>query len=1152
MSCFSSPLWAQDDPASFTDNTTGITYTILDDTGELYSVEVTSYSGSKASIDLTGTVTYNDGTDDHTCSITAIGDAVFQNCSDLTSVTLPTSVTNIGDEAFSGCTSLETIDNLSYVTSIGKSAFADCEALSVSSGTLDLSSATSIGDGAFSGCTALASSVTTLLLSGITSSSNIDMSMFSSWSLTYIDLSSLESVSTGMFSDCSSTLETLILSSATKVDDNAFSGCSALKTLNLASVKTISSDYFSDCKSTLETLDISKVETIKGDIFSIKSNDDYSSNFPNLQILDISGATSIDANVFENCTSLEEVILGSNLQSIDNDAFNGCTALTSIGESDLLSLTTIGNNAFSDCTMLCEPLDLSHVTSLGRGAFYNCSSLISVLLTNTGLTAIGDQTFQGCSSLTSIGEGTSIDLSHVLSIGEEAFYGCTNLGKTGEETAELALDISGVTGDKLGNKAFYNCAITSVKLSDELTNIQQQTFYGCSYLTAVTTATHTASIGLPSDLQIIGYSAFEECNKLAGTLDFATTNVSSIAQKAFHNCALITSVNFPVNVSSNESDTYSIAYQLFQGCTSLETVTFYGTISSTSSITSIDRMAFSGCTSLSSFPNIPSTVETIDYQAFYNCTKLTSVTLNDGLTEIDYQAFAKSGITSVEIPSTVKTWGNTTISNNQTVIQDGNYAFANCTSLETVELEEGLTIVGTYTFEGCNNALFTTITIPESMETVGEYAFKDCTNLVTIDYKATACTSFEEGVFSGCGTENNLVTLNIETPVEKIPQKLGDITYLGTVNYKPTYDGVTIIDSEGAGTAVADLTESIFKDCEYFTTLTIETGVVSLDKYMFKNCAHLEDVTYNAKDCTTNSVDNSEPPFYGCNKISSITIGEQVTQIPDLLFCAKKSDNFADLNGTIEIPASVKSIGKRSFQYCKSLTTVDIKGNTTNGTTIGGHAFQYAEALNSLTLGEGITEIGVDNDNNNDDEAGDAFADCIALTSVTLPKSLTTIGPQAFYGCTDLSTLEFQSDADSKLATIGNAAFFACKSLTEVKIPTSVTSIGNQAFQNCGSLNNVEIPGNTAGTTIGYDAFSRTFNSYPLERDGYEAGAGDMTLTIGENVTSIGASAFWNNGNLKTIYYNAKNCTLTPGVHSDFDSSGDGYPTTNDSPIFDT
>ena len=86
--------------------------------------------------------------------VTSIGDSAFEECSNLTSITIPNSVTSIGDYAFSRCSNLTSITIPNSVTSIGDYAFSRCSNLT--SITIP-NSVTSIGDYAFSGCSDLTS-----------------------------------------------------------------------------------------------------------------------------------------------------------------------------------------------------------------------------------------------------------------------------------------------------------------------------------------------------------------------------------------------------------------------------------------------------------------------------------------------------------------------------------------------------------------------------------------------------------------------------------------------------------------------------------------------------------------------------------------------------------------------------------------------------------------------------------------------------------------------------------------------------------------------------------------------------------------------------------------------------------------------------------
>ncbi|WP_418207007.1 leucine-rich repeat protein [Barnesiella intestinihominis] len=134
---------------------------------------------------------------------------------------------------------------------------------------------------------------------------------------------------------------------------------------------------------------------------------------------------------------------------------------------------------------------------------------------------------------------------------------------------------------------------------------------------------------------------------------------------------------------------------------------------------------------------IPTNVTTVGYSAFKRCSSLTTVTFEkeSQLKTIggDYYyggAFSDcTALTSIEIPASVETIGNT--------------AFSDCSQLATVTFEKGSqlkTIGGGYSssyyygaFLGCSS--LTSIEIPASVETIEATAFKRCSKLTTVTFE---------------------------------------------------------------------------------------------------------------------------------------------------------------------------------------------------------------------------------------------------------------------------------------------------------------------------------------------------------------------------------------------------------------------------------
>ena len=166
--------------------------------------------------------------DNHYTSNDKLGDYVFYDCSDLTSLTLPSGLTEIGYGAFYGCSGLTSITLPSGVTSIGKYAFSVCSGLT--SITLP-SGVTKIGNDAFYGCSGL----TNLTLpSGVT---EIGYAAFYGCSgLTNLTLpSGVTEIGDLTFTACSGLTSITLPSGVTSIGDNAFSTCSGLTSITLPS-----------------------------------------------------------------------------------------------------------------------------------------------------------------------------------------------------------------------------------------------------------------------------------------------------------------------------------------------------------------------------------------------------------------------------------------------------------------------------------------------------------------------------------------------------------------------------------------------------------------------------------------------------------------------------------------------------------------------------------------------------------------------------------------------------------------------------------------------------------------------------------------------------------------------------------------------------
>jgi hypothetical protein len=222
----------------------------------------------------------------------------------------------------------------------------------------------------------------------------------------------------------------------------------------------------------------------------------------------------IQSYAFCSCTSLKGAIVPSTVIEIHRHAFQDCTSLESILLYE--GLRVILTNAFYHCTSLKQVSVPSTVYEIGFGVFGACSSLSSALVPN-GLEVIPVSAFQDCPKLIRITIPSS-----VKRINGYAFESCTYLisvklpfgleviGSNGFKNCCKLRNVSASSVTNICQSAFENCTeLVSVELGEGLRRIEKRAFAKCQAL---------RNIAIPSSVEYTGHDAFQGCGKLLSLL----------------------------------------------------------------------------------------------------------------------------------------------------------------------------------------------------------------------------------------------------------------------------------------------------------------------------------------------------------------------------------------------------------------------------------------------------------------------------------------------------------------------------------------------------------------------------------------------------------------------------------------------------------
>ncbi len=717
-------------------------------------------------------------------SVTSIGDYAFAYCTGLTSITIPGSVTSIGNAAFSCCTSLTSITIPSGVTSISADAFWGCSSLS---SIAIPNSVTSIGSSAFSGCTGL-TSIT--ISDSVTSIGNAAFSGCTS--LTSITIpGSVNSIGYEAFYGCASLTSATIPSSVESIGYYAFYGCTGLIIYCEASEKP--SDWslnwvsFGAPVEWGHTADKCIDEIYDG--LCDKCGREIENNpadTPDDTPDDIPDDTPDDTPVVKPTVDFEYTIWDN---KVEIKKYKGTdTAVTIPDTIEDLPVTTVGDSVFSGNTTLTSVVIPDSVTRIGYSPFLNCTALTSITI-GSGVTSIGANAFSGCTAIESLYISDLMAWCNIDFSGDYSnpqMYTQASLYLDGELVTALIIP-DGTTDIK--QYAFKRWSeLTSVFIPASVTSVAYGAFKGTEYPSFYCEAAeqpsgwsslwnvnnHTVEWGHTADV------CFDEnddglcdkCkrgtfNKPANPASDFTYTISGEEVTITKYVGTATEVVIPSTIDGNPVT--AIGDYVFEDRMAVTSVTIPDTV------TSIGALAFSARLSLARiivdenntvYKSIDGNLYSKDGKTFirYAVGKTdTEFAIPEGVTSIGKYAFHASDIANLFIPNSVTSIDTTafmyTHGLTSIVVDEKNTAYKSVDG--NLYTKDGETLIQ-YAL-GKTDSEFT---IPTGVTGIGEWAFNNCASLISVTIPS-GVTSIGRHAFSMC---HNLTSINIPDSVNSIDE----------------------------------------------------------------------------------------------------------------------------------------------------------------------------------------------------------------------------------------------------------------------------------------------------------------------------------------------------------------------------------------------
>ena len=634
-----------------------------------------------------------------------------------------------------------------------------------------------------------------------------------------IDGIPVQSIAVKAFYDNATITKIVMPDSITILESNAIWNCSALETVILSgALQTPSTNTIGNCAKLQYTIESD------GCMYLGSATNDH------FMLMDV------------QTTNVTAVSIHPKTQMINGNAFNGCSALTSIEIPS--SVRYIGFFAFRNCDSLTEMIIPEGVKRIENFVFADCDSLKKVSLP-ASVTYMGHDFFSGCPVVESV--SVHADNQNYFCAGNCIIQKSNGTLKSGCVSSVIPNDGS---VKAFNIYAFQDVPIVSVKIPDGVSVIANGVFRNNKAL---------KEVYIPSSVTKISDKVFDGCTALT-TVRYGGTEEQWAKIKIGSNNSWLTDANIVYNYTP-ATHSIGLEYEL-SADGSYYTVTGIGTCTDNTlvipgkyngiAVTTIGEDAFINATQITSVIILEG-VKIIGADAFRYCNSLKTITLPDSLVEIKSRAFDSCvSLECLEIPVgvtnisnsfgiiagcislttlTVNPLNTTFHSENNCVIKTQTKELWMGCSTSVIPSDGSVETLGRYAFSGMN---LQNVVIPDTITTILGYAFQNCDLITSMTIPANV-SSITSTPFNRC---DNLTSLTVD-PANKTYYSVDNCIIEKGTQKLMCVASEFVLPEDGTITTMMGWTF----DNQQFTELVIPDGMAMIGQRAFQNCDKLVEIT---------------------------------------------------------------------------------------------------------------------------------------------------------------------------------------------------------------------------------------------------------------------------------------------------------------------